>query len=79
MAKAKAKAKTRTAPKKTGRPKLDGGQANRGVLVGLRGSPAYGEWLDNLSEETSIPKASIVRLALKAWAESRGLPAPPKV
>lgn len=73
-----AKAKTRTAPKKTGRPKLDGGRANRGAIVGLKGSAAYGEWLDGLSEETSITKATIVRLALRMWAESRGLPSPPK-
>ena len=72
-------AKTKAGQKKMGRPKLPGGPANREVLVGLRGSKAYGEWLDGLNRETSIPKAAIVRLALKMWAESRGLPSPPEV
>lgn len=62
----------RTAAKKTERPPDD-----REIVIVLKDTPEYREWFDGLSEQTLIAGATIVRDALAAWAEARGLTAPP--
>lgn len=47
-------------------------------VLTLRGSDFYADWLSGLSRETLIPVASIVRDALKQWAQAKGLPSPPE-
>jgi hypothetical protein len=50
----------------------------RVVIVHLKGSRAFAEWLDQAHEDTSIPKAAIIRIALRLWAEQTGRTPPPK-
>jgi hypothetical protein len=51
----------------------------RVFVIHLKGSPAYKEWLDGISDETLIPVASIVRDALAKWAKRRGYSDPPEL
>jgi hypothetical protein len=60
-----------------GRPRVDA-PPPRCVIVTLKGSIPYREWLERASRETLIPYSRIVRQALKLWAEKEGLPAPPQ-
>lgn len=62
-------------PKKRGRPPLGGPE--RTTLVNLKGSLEYKAWLDEVSERTRIPIATIIRDGLAEWAARRDLPAPP--
>jgi hypothetical protein len=52
---------------------------DREVIVHLKGSTAYAEWLDAIHRKTHIPKTSIFRLAVAEWAERNGHPAPPEM
>jgi hypothetical protein len=47
-------------------------------VIHLMGADEMRTWLSDVSEKTHIPSATIVRLALKMWAEAEGHPAPPK-
>jgi hypothetical protein len=51
----------------------------RTVVVHLKGSTAYAQWLDEASEKTHIAKSVIIRLALAEWAQKNSLPSPPKM
>jgi hypothetical protein len=51
----------------------------RVAVIVLKGSPEYREWLNDISRETLIPVASIVRDALAKWAKQRGHEAPPEI
>lgn len=46
-------------------------------VIHLKGSKEFRDWLSGLSEETHIPAASIVRLALTEWAANHGHKPPP--
>lgn len=48
-------------------------------VLNLKGSPEFRDWLNEASEKTRIPIATIVRDSLGMWAESRGLSKPPRV
>ncbi len=50
---------------------------DRVVIIHLKGTPAYAEWLDKIHQETHIPKTSLFRLALAEWVQRKGLPSPP--
>jgi hypothetical protein len=50
---------------------------DRVIVVVLKDTEEYRDWVDGLSESTLIPVASIVRDALAKWAQERGLPSPP--
>ena len=52
---------------------------DRVVIVHLKGSPAYAEWLDNMNKRTHIAKATLVRVALADYAQRNGHPAPPEL
>jgi hypothetical protein len=54
------------------------GPDSRAVVIHLKGSRAFAEWLDQAHEDTSIPKAAIIRIALRLWAEQTGRTPPPK-
>src|SRR5262249_44792244 len=64
------------AKKKPPIPKPDASD-ERVVIVHLKGSPAYADWLDRVHKSTHIPKASMFRLAMSEWAQRNGHPAPP--
>jgi hypothetical protein len=49
----------------------------RVAILLLRDTAEYAAWLDQIHERTYIPKATIVRVALREWAERHGHPAPP--
>jgi hypothetical protein len=65
------------AKKKTAPPK--GLPENRTVIVHLKGSPEYAEWLESIHRKTHIPRTTIMRLALAEWAKANGHPAPPEM
>jgi hypothetical protein len=50
---------------------------DRVVVTVLKGSPEYKAWLAGLSEATLIPMASIIRDAVRRWADERKLPGGP--
>jgi hypothetical protein len=51
----------------------------RVVIVHLKGSPAYAEWLEQVHKKTHIAKATLFRLAMSEWADRNGHPAPPEM
>ena len=51
----------------------------RVVIVHLKGSPAYAEWLEGLHRKTHIAKAALFRLSMAEWAERNGHAAPPEM
>lgn len=51
----------------------------RVVIIHLKGSPDYAEWLETLHDSTHIAKATLVRLALKEYAQKHGHPTPPEI
>lgn len=51
---------------------------DRVVVITLKDTEDYRDWVDDLSRATLIPVATIVRDALAKWAADRGLPAPPE-
>ena len=51
----------------------------RVVIVHLKGSTAYAEWLDQLNKSTHIAKATLFRIAMADWAKANGHPAPPEM
>jgi hypothetical protein len=61
--------------RKKGRPPEGAGP--RVVVIVLKDTAEYRDWVVGLSEATLIPTATIVRNALANWAAERGLPAPP--
>lgn len=70
---------------KLGRPKrnaprpVDPEPEGRAVIVHLKGSHEYATWLDEFFRETSIPKASMFRLAMKDYAAKKGFRPPPEM
>lgn len=70
---------TRTKPKAKAKPKAPARPGMIENIIPVRGSREYKAWVRGLSDATLIPVAAIVRDALKSWAESRGLPAPPRI
>ncbi len=65
--------------KKKGPPAKGEPADERVVIVHLKGSPAYAEWLDQLNKRTHITKATLFRLAMADWAQKNGHPAPPEM
>jgi hypothetical protein len=62
--------------------KATGGDAKpptpeRVVIVHLKGSQGYADWLDALSEETHIPKTTLFRVAMAEYAKNHGHAGPP--
>lgn len=51
----------------------------RVVIIHLKGSPAYAEWLDQFHQETRLPKATLFRWAMAEFAKTKGRPAPPEI
>jgi hypothetical protein len=43
-------------------------------VINLKGSDEERDWFATAHKRTHIPKATIVRLALKSWAAEKGLP-----
>lgn len=64
---------------KSGQKKPDPEPDARRIIVHLKGSDAFAAWFDAVHRDTLIPKTSIVRQALKEWAEKRGRSAPPEI
>jgi hypothetical protein len=70
---------------KVGRPKrnvprpIDPEPDGRVVIVHLKGSHEYATWLDDFFRETSIPKASMFRLAMRDYAVKKGFRPPPEM
>jgi hypothetical protein len=52
---------------------------DRVVIIHLKGSPEYAEWLDQVHKKTHIAKATLFRVAMAEWAERNGHPAPPEI
>lgn len=46
----------------------------RVTIINLKGTQDQADWLDAIHRKTFIPKTTIVRLALAAWAEQNGHP-----
>lgn len=44
----------------------------RVTVINLKGTADQVEWLEDIHQKTHLPKATIVRLALGAWAEKHG-------
>jgi hypothetical protein len=65
------------AKKKAGKPS-GSPSAERVAVVVLKGTPEYRDWLNEISKESLIPVASIVRDALSKWAKERGYPKSPQ-
>jgi hypothetical protein len=69
------------------RPKKRGGgkaastppEDERVAIAHLKGSIAYYEWLDAIHRDSGIPKTTIIRRAVAAWAKGRGYPPPPEL
>ncbi len=47
--------------------------AGRVSVIHLQGPAEERDWLTMANKKTHLPKATIVRLALKAWGASNGL------
>ena len=52
---------------------------DRVVIIHLKGSSEYAAWLDSLSEETHIAKATLFRVAMAEYAKNHGHDAPPSM
>jgi hypothetical protein len=52
---------------------------DRVVIIHLKGSAAYAQWLDDVHRKTHIPRTTIIRLAVADWAKKHNLPAPPEI
>jgi len=53
-------------------------EAERTVIVHLKGTPEYAAWIDNLNKKTHIPKAMLFRLAMASYAKENGYAPPPE-
>jgi hypothetical protein len=51
----------------------------RHAVIHLKGSAEYIAWLDEVNQQTHIPKAALVRLALAEYAKNHGLRKPPVI
>lgn len=51
----------------------------RTTVINLKGSLLFDEWFDGIHAKTHLPKATIVRLALRDWAERNGHDLPPPI
>ena len=49
----------------------------RVAIIHLKGTEEYAAWLDSLSDETHIAKATLFRVAMAEYAKNHGHPAPP--
>ena len=52
---------------------------DRVVIVHLKGSTTYAQWVEHIHKSTHIAKASLFRLAMADWARANGHPAPPEI
>jgi hypothetical protein len=51
----------------------------RVTVFNLKGAPEYKEWLDELSEFSHMPTATLFDVAIAEWAKLHGFPkVPPK-
>lgn len=48
-------------------------------IINLKGSVGYREWLNDVSNDSRIASAVIVRDALAAWAKANGYQKPPEI
>jgi hypothetical protein len=48
------------------------------MVIALKGSPEFRDWLTAASKKTRIPAASIVEVALANWAAANGIAEPPE-
>ena len=53
--------------------------SDRVVIIHLKGSGVYSDWLDRLNKHTSIPKAQMFRLAMIDYAKKIGFEQPPEM
>lgn len=49
----------------------------RVAIIHLKGTEDYAAWLDSLSEQTHIAKATLFRVAMAEYAKNHGHTAPP--
>lgn len=52
---------------------------DRVVIVHLKGSSAYAEWLENIHKRTHIAKSTLFRLSMAEWAQRNGYSTPPEI
>jgi hypothetical protein len=69
---------TMARPKK-GAKKVDRPADERVAIIHLKGTVAYAEWLERLHRKTLIPKAAMVRDAMREWCERRKYETPPEL
>jgi hypothetical protein len=51
---------------------------NRVMVIALKGSPEFRDWLSAVSKKSRIPATSIVEVALAEWASRNGHSEPPE-
>ena len=49
----------------------------RVMVIALKGSPEFRDWLSSASKKTRIPASNIVEVALANWAVANGVSEPP--
>jgi hypothetical protein len=49
----------------------------RVMVIALKGTPEFRDWLSAASKKTRIPASNIVEVALANWAVANGVPEPP--
>jgi hypothetical protein len=52
---------------------------NRVVIVHLKGSQEFADWLEGIHKRTHIAKATLFRLAISDWAKRNGHPEAPEI
>ena len=50
----------------------------RQTIILMKGNEQYAQWVEQLSQATRIPRATLFDVALAAWAEQHGHAVPPK-
>ena len=63
---------------KQGSKKPEKASDDRVVVIHLKGTVEYAQWLEDLYRDTHIPKSSMFRLAMAEWAKSKGHSPPPE-
>lgn len=54
-------------------------RAERTVVILLKGTAEYADWLERLHRKTLIPKAAMFRDAMREWCERRKYETPPEL
>lgn len=53
--------------------------SDRVVIIHLKGSRAFVDWLEEVHQKSHIAKATIMRIALAEWAAQNGIAPPPEI